>query len=218
MTASPRLNHYRVIYADPPWTFSTYSRKGRAAAPKPITTACRSPTSRRCRWPSGRRRIACCCCGPPIRCCLQRSTCSLHGGSPKNVGFYWAKLNKSADPSIYRGASFFTGLGFWTRAKPEMACWRPAAIRHRREAERAQADRLAAARAQPQAGRGLRAHREAVRGALSGNVRAVVAARLGQMGRRNPICAISGRGVGAPTVIPTPRRPRIRWPRARQLH
>ena len=29
MTALPRPNHYRVIYADPPWTFSTYSRKGK---------------------------------------------------------------------------------------------------------------------------------------------------------------------------------------------
>ena len=29
MTASPRRNHYGVIYADPPWTFATYSRKGK---------------------------------------------------------------------------------------------------------------------------------------------------------------------------------------------
>jgi len=29
MSASPLNNHYRVIYADPPWTFSTYSRKGK---------------------------------------------------------------------------------------------------------------------------------------------------------------------------------------------
>jgi hypothetical protein len=29
MTAWPRPNHYRLIYADPPWTFATYSRKGK---------------------------------------------------------------------------------------------------------------------------------------------------------------------------------------------
>src|SRR5438128_9056921 len=29
MTASPLRNHYGVIYADPPWTFATYSAKGK---------------------------------------------------------------------------------------------------------------------------------------------------------------------------------------------
>ena len=29
MSASPRANHFGVIYADPPWTFATYSRKGK---------------------------------------------------------------------------------------------------------------------------------------------------------------------------------------------
>ena len=29
MSSSPRPQHYKVIYADPPWTFSTYSRKGK---------------------------------------------------------------------------------------------------------------------------------------------------------------------------------------------
>jgi hypothetical protein len=28
-TASPQRNHYNVIYADPPWTFATYSCKGK---------------------------------------------------------------------------------------------------------------------------------------------------------------------------------------------
>jgi N6-adenosine-specific RNA methylase IME4 len=27
--SSPRSRHYRVIYADPPWTFATYSQKGK---------------------------------------------------------------------------------------------------------------------------------------------------------------------------------------------
>ena len=29
MSDSPRKNHYKVIYADPPWTFATYSKKGK---------------------------------------------------------------------------------------------------------------------------------------------------------------------------------------------
>ena len=29
MVASPLAKEYRVIYADPPWSFATYSRKGK---------------------------------------------------------------------------------------------------------------------------------------------------------------------------------------------
>jgi N6-adenosine-specific RNA methylase IME4 len=38
----------------------------------------------------------------------------------KTVGFYWAKLNKSQGKLVFDDNSFFTGLGFWTRANPEM--------------------------------------------------------------------------------------------------
>jgi len=52
--------------------------------------------------------------------------CGLDYGSPrilrklsrfeyKTVGFYWAKLNRSAK----HDADYFTGLGYWTRANPE---------------------------------------------------------------------------------------------------
>ncbi len=34
MSASPQSKHYRVIYADPPWTFATYSRKGKGRSPE----------------------------------------------------------------------------------------------------------------------------------------------------------------------------------------
>jgi hypothetical protein len=72
------------------------------------------------------------------------------GFTYKTVGFYSAKLNKSADPTIYHQSSFFAGLGFWTPANPELA-------RNPRTAASPpgkcpQADRRAAARAQPQTG------------------------------------------------------------------
>jgi N6-adenosine-specific RNA methylase IME4 len=41
------------------------------------------------------------------------------GFTYKTVGFYWIKLNKSAPQLVYDKRSFFTGLGFWTRANPE---------------------------------------------------------------------------------------------------
>ena len=34
MPFSPKKNHYGVIYADPPWTFATYSRKGKGRSPR----------------------------------------------------------------------------------------------------------------------------------------------------------------------------------------
>jgi N6-adenosine-specific RNA methylase IME4 len=39
------------------------------------------------------------------------------GFTYKTVGFYWAKLRKP-EP-LYNESSFFSGLGFWTRANPE---------------------------------------------------------------------------------------------------
>ena len=44
----------------------------------------------------------------------------------KTVGFYWVKLNKgignglSRDWPLLAERNFFTGLGFWTRANPEV--------------------------------------------------------------------------------------------------
>ena len=38
----------------------------------------------------------------------------------KTVAFNWAKMNKSAPPMLWTEADFFTGLGYWTRANPEL--------------------------------------------------------------------------------------------------
>jgi len=38
----------------------------------------------------------------------------------KTVAFNWSKMNKSAPPSLWTEADFFTGLGYWTRANPEL--------------------------------------------------------------------------------------------------
>lgn len=42
------------------------------------------------------------------------------GFAYKMVGFYWAKLKKPQGGLLFDDSSFFTGLGFWTRANPEM--------------------------------------------------------------------------------------------------
>jgi N6-adenosine-specific RNA methylase IME4 len=42
------------------------------------------------------------------------------GFTYKTVGFCWAKLNARADPARFGQHDLFTGLGFWTRANPEL--------------------------------------------------------------------------------------------------
>ncbi|MCB1992301.1 MAG: hypothetical protein KDG49_12655, partial [Geminicoccaceae bacterium] len=42
------------------------------------------------------------------------------GFTYKTVGFYWVKLNKTAGTLVFDRKSFFTGMGFWTRANPEL--------------------------------------------------------------------------------------------------
>jgi N6-adenosine-specific RNA methylase IME4 len=37
----------------------------------------------------------------------------------KTAGFYWAKINRSANPDQLSESDFFTGLGYWTRANVE---------------------------------------------------------------------------------------------------
>ena len=59
------------------------------------------------------------------------------GFTYKTVGFCWAKLNKSA-PASPGERDFFTGLGFWTRANPELcllATSRPSAAPQPRRAQ-----------------------------------------------------------------------------------
>jgi N6-adenosine-specific RNA methylase IME4 len=54
------------------------------------------------------------------------------GFTYKTVGFYWAKLRQPA-PN-YDDRSFFTGLGFWTRANPEPCLLATRGKPHRRSA------------------------------------------------------------------------------------
>ncbi len=56
---------------------------------------------------------------------------------------------------MYREASFFTGLGFWTRANPELCLLATRGHPHRRRADVRKLIVSPAARAQPQAGRSL---------------------------------------------------------------
>lgn len=136
MSSSPPFNHYKVIYADPPWTFATYSDKGKGRSAEAhydcmsIKEIGALPVST---WAADDSVLLLWATDPLLEKALE--IVRAWGFVYKTVGFYWTKLNKSAgypcQPSlglepedrwqgVFDDNSFFTGLGFWTRANPEM--------------------------------------------------------------------------------------------------
>ena len=135
MSASPRAAHYKVVYADPPWTFATYSRKGKGRSAEAYYD-CMSlaeikalPVSD---WAADDCVLLLWTTDPLLPTAFE--VIRAWGFTYKTVGFYWAKLNKFADPTSYRESSFFTGLGFWTRANPELCLLATRGHPHRRQA------------------------------------------------------------------------------------
>jgi N6-adenosine-specific RNA methylase IME4 len=120
-TIVPSINHYRVIYADPPWTFATYSHKGKGRSPEAYYD-CMSLSGIKAlpvgEWAARDCVLLLWTTDPLLPTALE--VISAWGFTYKTVGFYWAKLNKSAPELVYDHRSFFTGLGFWTRANPEL--------------------------------------------------------------------------------------------------
>jgi N6-adenosine-specific RNA methylase IME4 len=121
MNYSPPSTHYRVIYADPPWTFATYSDKGKGRSAEAhydcmsVKQIAALPVSA---WAADDAVLLLWATDPLLEKALD--IVRAWGFEYKTVGFYWAKLNKSQGKLVFDENSFFTGLGFWTRANPEM--------------------------------------------------------------------------------------------------
>ena len=119
MSGAPRPGHYRVIYADPPWSFATYSRKGKGRSPDAhydcmdLDAIKRLPVAG---WAHPDAVLLLWATDPLLDRALE--VIQAWGFAYKTVGFYWAKLNKGTS-AVASEADFFTGLGFWTRANPE---------------------------------------------------------------------------------------------------
>jgi N6-adenosine-specific RNA methylase IME4 len=108
---------YGVIYADPAWSFSNWSAKGTgrnasshydvldfaALAALPVADLAADDCVLFL-WATD----------PLLPKALELIT--AWGFTYKTVGFYWVKLNKQARS----GVDYFTGLGYWTRANPEL--------------------------------------------------------------------------------------------------
>ena len=105
---------YGVIYADPPWSFKTFSNKGKDRSPEkhypvlnladiislPVSNITK-PDAVLLMW----------VCDPLLRQAFE--VIDAWGFTFKTVGFTWAKTNTKT-------LGFFTGLGYWTRGNPEM--------------------------------------------------------------------------------------------------
>ena len=110
---------YNIIYADPPWQYKVYAKKGkgRSAENHYHTMSIEEIRS----LPV--KRIAADDCILFLWVtfpCLPEGLSVMEnwGFSYKTCGFNWVKRNRKAD-------TFFLGLGFWTRSNSEICLPRP---------------------------------------------------------------------------------------------
>jgi len=104
---------YSIIYADPPWQYRTYSKKGNIRSAElhyntlSLEEICNFPVKDICEkdavlflWTTQTH--------------LEQSfkVIKAWGFEYKTMGFTWVKKNRKSD-------SFFIGLGYYTRANPE---------------------------------------------------------------------------------------------------
>lgn len=115
---------YNVIYADPPWKYQVWSKKGNGRSAEShyptmgIDDLCKLPV----------QRIAAddCALFMWVTFPLLYESIKLikaWGFEYKTVAFVWVKLNKKAD-------SLFWGMGYWTRANAELCILPPKVTRN----------------------------------------------------------------------------------------
>src|SRR4051812_37029697 len=131
----PQAGRYRVVYADPPWRFSTYSEKGKgrsAEAHYDCMSLAEIKALPVAGWTAADAALLLWTTDPMLRQSLE--VLDAWGFVYKTVAFYWVKLNKArganggndagddaeAGGLLLTERDFFTGMGFWTRANPEM--------------------------------------------------------------------------------------------------
>jgi N6-adenosine-specific RNA methylase IME4 len=112
---------YRVAYADPPWTFDTYSAKGKGRSQEayystmPVSAIAALPVKEMMADDS----VLLLWVSKPM---LPRAfeVIEAWGFSYRTNGFLWVKLTKNSNGAEdLSRVRFHFGLGFWTRANPE---------------------------------------------------------------------------------------------------
>ena len=108
------MNKYKIIYADPPWQYKVYSKKGLGrTAESYYPTMCLEDIRA---LPVGELADTDCALFmwttiPLLKDCF--SIMRAWGFEYKTVAFVWIKLNRKSD-------SLFWGMGHWTRANAEL--------------------------------------------------------------------------------------------------
>ena len=109
----PFPSHYGVILADPPWTFATYSRKGKGRSAE-AHYDCMSLAGIKAlpvaHWAAPDCALFLWATDPALPQALE--VIDAWGFTYRTVAFTWAKTTKD-------GAGFPIGCGYWTRANPE---------------------------------------------------------------------------------------------------
>ena len=111
---------FGAIYADPPWRFSNFSKKGEgrnAVAHYDCMGFKDLSQIDVAKWAAKDCVLFLWATDPLLHKAME--LIRIWGFEYKTVGFYWAKLNKTADPNSFSERDFFTGLGYWTRANVE---------------------------------------------------------------------------------------------------
>src|SRR5919106_3897993 len=118
MDVTPQAGRYRVIYADPPWRFATYSDKGKGRSAE-AHYDCLSLDDIKAfpvaAWAAPDAVLLLWATDPLLPRALE--VIQAWGFAYKTVGFYWIKLNKWVEGRLSRewpllgGRDFFTGLG-----------------------------------------------------------------------------------------------------------
>lgn len=108
-------NKYQIIYADPPWTFKTYSEKGKLKKSAECHYSCMKKKDIQ-QLPI--QKIASDDCVLFLWVtfpCLEEGLELIRkwGFTYKTCAFNWVKKNKKSD-------TWFWGLGYWTRANSEL--------------------------------------------------------------------------------------------------
>ena len=117
----PWAGGYRAIYADPPWRFTTYSEKGKGRSAEAHYDCMTLPEIKAmpvAAWAAPDAALFLWTTDPMLRHALD--VMEAWGFKYKTVAFYWVKLNKGRGGIFLSPRDFFTGMGFWTRANPEM--------------------------------------------------------------------------------------------------
>ena len=108
------MKKYSVIYADPPWQYRTYSKKGQGRSAENHYTTMSIEDIKA--LPGGELAAKDCALFMWITFpCMQEAFQVLDawGFSYKTVAFVWVKQNRISD-------SLFMGMGYWTRANAEL--------------------------------------------------------------------------------------------------